>query len=46
MAAKSTNINNRIKELDKKINKLKQKLAAMIWERNKYHQFSDENTIK
>ena len=33
----------RIKELDTEIQKLEKQLAAMIWERKKYLQFSDNN---
>jgi len=44
MAPRTKNINNRIKELDCEIHKLKQKLTAMIWERDKYLQFDDRNT--
>ena len=42
MSTKSQNINNRIKELDNVIYQLKQKLTAMIWERDKYLQFSNK----
>tara|TARA_Y100001970_G_C14095931_1_gene782665 strand:+ start:337 stop:480 length:144 start_codon:yes stop_codon:yes gene_type:complete len=36
------NINSRIKELDIEIDNLKRKLAAIVWERKKYVQFSEE----
>ena len=37
------NINVRIKELDTEIQGLENKLAAKIWERKKYMQFSDDS---
>ena len=37
------NINVRIKELDTEIQGLENKLAAKIWERKKYVQFSRDN---
>ena len=40
MNLKEENITLRIKELDTKIHKLEQRLAAMNWERKKYMQFS------
>ena len=36
-------INKRIEILDTEIQKLEKRLAAKIWERNKYKQFSDLN---
>ena len=35
------NINKRIEMLDTEIQKLEKRLAAKIWERKKYEQFSD-----
>ena len=40
------NINVRIKELDTEIQSLENKLAAKIWERKKYVQFSRDNNPK
>ncbi len=40
------NINVRIKELDTEIHRLENKLAAKIWERKKYVQFSRDNNPK
>ena len=43
------NINKRIEMLDTEIQKLEKRLAAKIWERKKYEQFSDiskESQIK
>ena len=40
------NINVRIKELDTEIQGLENKLAAKIWERKKYVQFSRDNNPK
>jgi len=43
MGLKVKNINIRIKELNTEIQRLEKRLAAMIWERNKYEQFSDNH---
>ena len=40
MSAIKKNITHRIEELNTSIHKLEKKLAVMIWERNKYIQFS------
>jgi len=40
------NINVRIKELDTEIHRLENKLAAKVWERKKYVQFSRDNNPK
>ena len=42
----NNNINVRIKELDTEIQSLENKLAAKIWERKKYVQFSRDNNPK
>ena len=36
------NITIRIKELDSEIQRLEKRLSAMVWERKKYKQFSDQ----
>ena len=41
MNLKVKNINKRINELDTEIQRLEQRLAATIWERKKYLEFSD-----
>ena len=43
MATKSQNIKNRIKQLEYDISNLEKQLSAMIWERDKYIQFSDKS---
>ena len=45
MNLKVKNITIRIKELDTEISKLEKRLAAMIWERDKYEQFSDQDIL-
>ena len=45
MNLKVKNITIRIKELDTEISKLEKRLAAMVWERNKYEQFSDQEKL-
>ena len=45
MNLKVKNITIRIKELDTEISKLEKRLSAMIWERNKYEQFADQNKL-
>ena len=45
MNLKVTNITIRIKELDTEISKLEKRLAAVVWERNKYEQFSDQEKL-
>ena len=45
MNLKVKNITIRIKELDTEISKLEKRLAAKIWERDKYEQFSDQNIL-
>ena len=39
-------LNNKIKMLDEKIKKLKDRLNAMEWERKKYQQFCDNDSNK
>ena len=46
MRHQTDNISNRIRELDNEIDKLKKKLSAMIWERDKYHQFSKKTPMQ
>ena len=46
MNLKVKNINIRIKELDTEIQRLEQLLAATIWERKKYLEFSDNKNIR
>ena len=46
MNQKAKNITLRIAELDTEIQKLEQQLAATIWERKKYLQFSENNIHK
>ena len=46
MDYKVNNINIRIKELDTEIHKLELRLAAMMWERKKYLQFSHNQKTK
>ena len=43
MVPKSQNIKNMIKKLESDISDLEKQLSAMIWERDKYIQFSDNN---
>jgi len=45
MNLKVKNITIRIKELDTEISKLEKRMAAMIWERDKYEQFSDQDIL-
>ena len=42
MNLKVKNITIRIKELDTEIQRLEKRLAAIVWERKKYKQFSDQ----
>ena len=44
MDSKITNISKRIEELNVEIHKLEQQLAEMTWEREKYLQFSDNES--
>ena len=43
MNQNNNHINKRIEILDNEIQKLEKRLAAMIWERKKYMQFSDDS---
>ena len=44
MNQNNNHINKRIEILDNEIQKLEKRLAAMIWERRKYLQFSEDST--
>ena len=46
MASNKNHIKLRINELNVEIKELQQKLEAMLWERKKYIEFSDENVKK
>ena len=46
MNLKDRNINRRITELNTEIQNLEQRLAAKVWERKKYIQFSDNQESK
>ena len=43
MNQNNNHINKRIEILDIEIQKLEKRLAAMIWERKKYMEFSDDS---
>ena len=43
MNQNNNHINKRIEILDNEIQKLEKRLAAMVWERKKYIQFSDDS---
>ena len=46
MNLKVKNINKRINELDTEIQRLEQRLAATIWERKKFLEYSDNKNSK